>query len=307
MKKSLLVFFLQLSLVAVNAQGWLPDKETGSVYEPDEYGVVEDYDGNVYRTARFGDTWWMLENLRCKHYNDGTAVTSCEEVEAKRPAKTGYYLWFGNVATWAYPDADSTKMEKYGLLYTWNAGADAIENGLNKKPLYTFNCHGGLLPEGWKIADTTAWFNLANRMMSEDEIIGSWVTRNTPSGGIERVFEITSVKDMGLYIKSPVGEGWKESEVLNVVNPEMWNKSELGLVASGSMGGDINSDGEIPVMGIDEYGWYWTDQFVHEDSSGNGKRYIYLVFDTNNLVTRNNATANHGSVGGIKRVEREQV
>ena len=87
----------------------------------------------------------------------------------------------------------------------------------------------------------------------------------------------------------------------------MGNKSELGLVASGSMGGDIKSDGEIPVMGIDEYGWFWTDQFVHEDSSGNGKRYIYLAFDTNNLVTRNNATANHGSVRGIKRVEREQV
>ena len=54
---------------------------------------VTDYDGNSYRTMRIGNQVWMLENLKCRHYRDGT------------PAK---YYEYNN---------DSSLVNTYGRLY----------------------------------------------------------------------------------------------------------------------------------------------------------------------------------------------
>lgn len=39
-----------------------------------EYGTVSDIDGNIYTTVKVGDSWWMAENLRARHFNDGTPI-----------------------------------------------------------------------------------------------------------------------------------------------------------------------------------------------------------------------------------------
>ena len=46
----------------------------------------------------------------------------------------------------------------------------------------------------------------------------------------------------------------------------------------------------------------WTDNFVHSDSTGNGRRYIYFTSTSNALTVRTNHKSNHGTVRGIKRV-----
>lgn len=39
-----------------------------------EYGTVSDIDGNTYKTVKIGDQWWMCDNLRVKHFQDGSNI-----------------------------------------------------------------------------------------------------------------------------------------------------------------------------------------------------------------------------------------
>jgi uncharacterized protein (TIGR02145 family) len=62
-----LVVFLMLGLQACKK-----DTNTPIVLE---YGTVNDVDGNTYKTVKIGDQWWMCENLRVKHFQDGSEIS----------------------------------------------------------------------------------------------------------------------------------------------------------------------------------------------------------------------------------------
>jgi uncharacterized protein (TIGR02145 family) len=109
----------------------LPENDTitfvGSYVEgpwPDSTGTVTDIDGNIYKTVKIGDQWWMAENLKVTRYRNGDSI----------PNVTGNSGWV-HLSTGAYCeyDNDPSNVSIYGRLYNWYA----VDDSRN------------IAPEGW--------------------------------------------------------------------------------------------------------------------------------------------------------------
>ena len=115
-----------------------------------EYGELKDErDGKTYKTVKFGNQWWMAENL---NYADS----------AKTPSLKG--------KSWCYGD-EPDNCAKYGRLYTWAAAIDSValatdsENpqdcGYMKssKNILPDVVHG-ICPDGWHLPDYRDFSNM---------------------------------------------------------------------------------------------------------------------------------------------------
>jgi len=109
--------------------------------------VVDDRDGQVYKTVGIGSQVWMAQNL---NYADSVQT----------PSLKGLIWCYGN---------DSAKCEAVGHLYSWSAAIDSI--ALANDPANPLICGRGKLcelptrvqgvcPNGWHLPDTTEWENL---------------------------------------------------------------------------------------------------------------------------------------------------
>lgn len=120
-----------------------------------ERGTVTDIDGNIYNTVKIGDQWWMVENLKVKKYNDGTAISFIDKGDTDKWAAdtTGAYC--------SYPDGSGL-----GFLYNGYAA------GNSKK----------IAPEGWRIPSDNDWKELEKYlgMNAEDADKTGW--RGTHEG-----------------------------------------------------------------------------------------------------------------------------
>lgn len=99
---------------------------------------IVDIDGNVYKTIKIGNTWWMAENLRVTKFNNGINlfhITQNNDYDypwqtLTKPA----YCWYNfNIDTL-----------RRGLLYNWHVISDT----------------NSIAPAGWRIATDEDWKNL---------------------------------------------------------------------------------------------------------------------------------------------------
>jgi len=118
-----------------------------------EYGtLLDDRDGQTYKTVKIGDQWWMAENL---NYADSVKTPSL----LKR--------------NWCYnnePDSCS----KYGRLYTWTAAIDSVKIATDsERPCFCSSewlCYNsdrrkcvlpdtvpGICPNGWHLPNSREW------------------------------------------------------------------------------------------------------------------------------------------------------
>lgn len=107
-----------------------------------EYGTVTDIEGNVYKTVKIGDQWWMEENLKTHKLNDGTPI----------PYVKSYVDWTdpnNTVPMMCYYDNDElTNRDKYGALY-------------NRHAVLT----GKLAPAGWHVPTDADWQKMKNYLI----------------------------------------------------------------------------------------------------------------------------------------------
>ena len=150
---------------AINSQGEALGSETSFTTNSSsggETGTVTDYDGNVYKTVKIGNQWWMAENLKVTHYPNGDAIPHVTDNTAW--ANLGdnntddAYCFYNNNA--------NGEKDIYGALYTWAAamGDNAVSSTANPSGVQ------GVCPDGWHLPSDAEWKQLEMFLgMSESE------------------------------------------------------------------------------------------------------------------------------------------
>jgi uncharacterized protein (TIGR02145 family) len=118
-------------------------KDNDENIKPIETDSVTDVEGNVYKTVKIGNQWWMAENLKTTRYNDSTHIPLVMDSTTWFNLHTPGYCWYNNNET-AYKDT-------YGALYNW----------------FTVNT-GKLAPIGWHIPTDDEWTILINYLGGKD-------------------------------------------------------------------------------------------------------------------------------------------
>jgi uncharacterized protein (TIGR02145 family) len=95
-----------------------------------ETSTVTDVDGNVYKTVKIGNQWWMAENLKVTRFNDSTSLAFIS-VNALNSD-------WQNLVEAAYTSLNDGQ---YGLLYNFAV----VEHTKN------------IAPEGWHVATDEDW------------------------------------------------------------------------------------------------------------------------------------------------------
>ncbi len=125
--KFLLSIFLSISMLLASCK-------------KEEDNTVYDMDGNQYQTKTIGTQTWMLENLKTTKYNDGTPISLVTDQREWAFLSPPGYCSYNN---------DDSHIEKYGLLYNWNAVKT-----------------GKLAPKGWHIPTDTEWQTLIDYLIA---------------------------------------------------------------------------------------------------------------------------------------------
>lgn len=100
-----------------------------------ETGTVTDSEGNIYKTVKIGDQWWMAENLKTTKYSNGDPIPNVTDSLAWENLNTGAYCNFDN---------DESISTIYGRLYNW----------------YAVNDSRNIAPVGWHIPSEDEWTTL---------------------------------------------------------------------------------------------------------------------------------------------------
>jgi uncharacterized protein (TIGR02145 family) len=123
-----------------------------------EYGTVTDIDGNVYKTIKINNQWWMDENLNVSHYQNGNPIPLVTDAKKWSTLTTSACCFYKNL---------TSNGTTYGRLYNWYAASDARN----------------IAPEGWHVATDAEWTNLANYLGSESMAGGKMKSKGTIENG----------------------------------------------------------------------------------------------------------------------------
>lgn len=127
-----------------------------------ETGTVTDMAGNVYKTVKIGNQWWMAENLKVTTFHSGEAIPMITDQSAWASATQPAYSLYNNTA------------EGIGLLYNF----PVITSGK------------GIAPAGWRVPTDEDWKILEEYLGMPAEQLDETNWRGTSEG--DQLKEVTT-------------------------------------------------------------------------------------------------------------------
>jgi uncharacterized protein (TIGR02145 family) len=118
-------------------------RDSVEVYDKDAYGTLT-YDGKTYKTKKFGNAVWMIENL---------AYLPAVSPPNPGSGTTPYYYVVGYYGTNVEEAKKVPGYDLYGVMYNWMAATkgETAPNGGNVR---------GICPAGWHLSGENDWVNL---------------------------------------------------------------------------------------------------------------------------------------------------
>lgn len=152
-KSLLLLSFFALILIGCEKEEEIPNYETDT--------ITDSRDGNIYKTVKIGEQWWMAENLKY------LPAVSPPSVESNTDPYYYVYDYQGTSISEAKATANYTT---YGVLYNWSAAMNGEESsGSNPSGVQ------GVCPSGWHLPSVMEWFELSSIQTSTVH----WINPNT--------------------------------------------------------------------------------------------------------------------------------
>lgn len=181
---------------------------------------VKDYDGNQYKIVKIGEQYWLAENLRTTHYNNGDEILYCDKEHnaefdnAGRTDMVGAFSWiFGEAPDWQWTDdtfnqgVTDRSAKMYGGVYNWYAVAD----------------ERGIAPEGWHVPTKAEFITLLETIGASTEDFASG-DMNYMNGLLAHDHYANSTRWNGWACSGRNGDGtWKGWETLNARETTWWS------------------------------------------------------------------------------------
>ena len=111
--------------------------------DKDDENIVQDADGNNYKTVTIGDQVWMAENLKTTRFSDDTQIPEISNDVTWSRLTDSAFCWYQNDEQAYGPQSMARYAGKYGALYNWHA--------VNT---------GKLCPTGWHVPNEADWTEL---------------------------------------------------------------------------------------------------------------------------------------------------
>jgi len=162
-------YYFRAFAVTNSAPVYANEKSLLTNWDPET--MIQDIDGNTYRTMQIGDQTWMAENLKVSRYPDGTRIPFVEDQQTwfHLNRESEGFCWYDNVYT---------NGTVYGGLYTWvsavgmTEGSDLIPSGIQ-----------GACPDGWHLPSDGEWKQLEMHLGMSQNSADTVEWRGTDQGG----------------------------------------------------------------------------------------------------------------------------
>lgn len=133
-KKSIIFVILYFSLFTFYFLAFTSCKKDTEKPQIKETGTVTDIEGNIYKTIKIGNQWWMAENLKVTKYRNGNPIIKIANYDT---------VQWNNIKKGAWCIYDDNASAP-GLLYNWYALSDS----------------NNIAPAGWHVPTDKEWKQL---------------------------------------------------------------------------------------------------------------------------------------------------